>query len=289
MVIVIFFFVVLIIVAALLSQGNRQTKSVEEEFEKIYYMSGLEFEHYCAELLKMNGYRSVDVTQGSGDYGADILARYDGARYAIQCKKYSQSVGIKAVQEIAAAKQYYSTDKAAVLTNTFFTKAAIRLARQTNVLLWDRRFLEKLIENRKPIATYSVTANEVKHDESRQEKQTSLAESAEVKKELTKAMAQPETYILGKNELPNGTYLIGKDIPVGVYDFNLLWGDGALYVSRDGTTKLGALLFDQRLGHILKTDKTFCLNVHCEEGHYLIVHGNIAVSIKRSKPIQLEL
>lgn len=37
-------------------------------------MSGLEFEHYCAGVLENNGFTNVEVTQGSGDHGIDILA-----------------------------------------------------------------------------------------------------------------------------------------------------------------------------------------------------------------------
>ena len=35
-------------------------------------MEGHEFEYYCAELLKDNGFQEVEVTKGSGDYGIDI-------------------------------------------------------------------------------------------------------------------------------------------------------------------------------------------------------------------------
>ena len=48
-------------------------------------MEGHKFEYTCAELLRLNGGRDVSITQGSGDYGIDILARRGTVKYAIQC------------------------------------------------------------------------------------------------------------------------------------------------------------------------------------------------------------
>ena len=49
-------------------------------------LDGHEFEYYCADLLRKRGFKEVEVTKGSGDYGIDILAERDGVTYAIQCK-----------------------------------------------------------------------------------------------------------------------------------------------------------------------------------------------------------
>ena len=43
--------------------------------EQLDMMEGHEFEYAVAELLRSNGWKDVEVTQGSGDYGIDILAR----------------------------------------------------------------------------------------------------------------------------------------------------------------------------------------------------------------------
>lgn len=56
-------------------------------------MDGHEFEYFCAELLKENGFVNVEVTQASGDFGVDVLAEKDGVTYAVQCKCYSDKVG----------------------------------------------------------------------------------------------------------------------------------------------------------------------------------------------------
>ena len=66
-------------------------------------LDGPEFEAYVALVLKDNGFRHVELTKGSGDQGADILAERNGRSYAIQCKNYEGAVGNFAVQEALIA------------------------------------------------------------------------------------------------------------------------------------------------------------------------------------------
>lgn len=122
--------------------SNKKTEIiVQRENEKIEEMDGLHFEQYCADILRKNGFSFVKVTQGSGDFGADIIAVFENKKYAIQCKRYEQNVGINAVQEVYASKTHYRTDIAVVLTNSYFTPAAQILAQETGVELWDRTTL----------------------------------------------------------------------------------------------------------------------------------------------------
>ena len=110
-------------------------------------MEGLEFEYYCADLLAANGFIEVEVTRSSGDYGIDILAEKDGVTYAIQCKRYTGLVGVKAVQEAYAGRDYYDRMVGAVMTNQYFTKPAAEAARKLKILMWDRDYIEYLEEN----------------------------------------------------------------------------------------------------------------------------------------------
>lgn len=109
-------------------------------------LDGHEFEYYCADLLRKRGFQEVEVTKGSGDYGIDILAERDGVTYAIQCKCYGDSVGIKAVQEAYAGRDYYDCMVGAVLTNQYFTGPAVEAAKKLKILLWDRGYLESMEE-----------------------------------------------------------------------------------------------------------------------------------------------
>ena len=98
---------------------------------------GHDFEYYCADILRNNGFQNVLVTKGSGDQGVDITAIKDGIRYAFQCKHYSTALGNAPVQEVYAGKAIYNCHVGVVMTNSTFTKGAIEAAEKTGVLLWD--------------------------------------------------------------------------------------------------------------------------------------------------------
>ncbi|MGN0166592.1 MAG: restriction endonuclease [Acetatifactor sp.] len=126
----------------LLRRGKRVRPS------DIDLMEGHDFEYYCAELLKQHGFQEVEVTRGSGDYGIDILAEKEGVTYAIQCKCYAAPVGVKAVQEAYAGRDYYDRMVGAVLTNQYFTQPAVEAAKKLKILLWDRGYLESMIDEK---------------------------------------------------------------------------------------------------------------------------------------------
>lgn len=120
--------------------------SVTNPFIVIDAMEGYEFERWCAELLKKNGFINVKVTPCSGDHGVDIVAEKEGVRYAIQCKCYSSDLGNNPVQEVFAGKEMYGCQVGIVMTNRDFTAGAKQLAEKTRVLLWGRSELEELMK-----------------------------------------------------------------------------------------------------------------------------------------------
>lgn len=109
-------------------------------------MEGHEFEYFCADLLEQRGFTEVEVTRGSGDYGIDILAEKEGVTYAIQCKCYAAAVGVKAIQEAYAGRDYYDRMVGAVMTNQYFTAPAVEAARKLKILLWDGGYVERMME-----------------------------------------------------------------------------------------------------------------------------------------------
>lgn len=141
--------VIIIFIMILLSIGvgicicRRSRRKIPSEID---LMEGHDFELFCAELLKMRGFQDVQVTKGSGDYGIDILAEKDGVTYGIQCKCYGTPVGVKAVQEAYAGRDYYDRMVGAVLTNQYFTTPAVEAAKKLKILLWDRGYLESMME-----------------------------------------------------------------------------------------------------------------------------------------------
>lgn len=121
----------------------------EKELLRIDRMEGTVFESYCARLFIDSGYFgkcTVEKTKSSGDFGVDILIKCsDGTKWAIQCKRYSNNLGIGPVQEVYAGMSRYGALKAAVITNSHFTKNAIELAANTGVKLYDRENLKTII------------------------------------------------------------------------------------------------------------------------------------------------
>lgn len=73
-------------------------------------------------------------------------AEKDGVTYAIQCKRCNAPVGVKAVQEAHAERDYYDRMVGAVLTNQYFTQPVVEAALQLKILLWDRAYLESMLE-----------------------------------------------------------------------------------------------------------------------------------------------
>lgn len=150
-----FWWVALIVIAVLLlillfSKSNAVEKQTVTLSSSIDGMTGHDFEHWCAELLRRNGFTNVSVTPGSNDQGIDVLAYKDGLRYGIQCKCYSNDLGNKPVQEATAGRAVYGCDIAVVMTNRYFTKGAVEAAKATGVWLWDRDKLAQMVSDAKP-------------------------------------------------------------------------------------------------------------------------------------------
>ena len=135
--------IILVLIGIIFWLLFRGKKRDTDQFEE---MEGHEFQYYYAELLKNKGFLEVEVTKGSGDYGVDILAEKDGITYAIQCKCYQAPVGIKAVQEAYAGRDYYDRMVGVVMTNQYFTSPAVDAARKLKILLWDRGYLDGMLE-----------------------------------------------------------------------------------------------------------------------------------------------
>ena len=66
----------------------------------------------------------------------------------IQSKRWSKTVRVDAIQEVHAAKDIYDTNRAMVITNSFFSDDAIRMADKLYVELWDRnRLIQEIMKN----------------------------------------------------------------------------------------------------------------------------------------------
>ena len=128
------------------SKTNQSLIKTPTTIKYIDSMNGYEFEFYVANLLRKNGYKKVEVTKQSGDFGVDIIAYKDNKKWAFQCKNYNSNLGLSPIQEVYSGAAKYNADIAVVITNSFFSEHAKELAKDLKVVLWDRNELVKIIK-----------------------------------------------------------------------------------------------------------------------------------------------
>lgn len=107
-------------------------------------MSGVEFEKYIWAFLSQKGYR-VYETKKSYDFGVNLIVYARNNKTVVQVKRYKSKVGIKAVQEIISGKVFYDAKNAIVITNSYYTEPAKKLAGKSKVKLYDRNDLKEFV------------------------------------------------------------------------------------------------------------------------------------------------
>lgn len=135
------FMAVLIILIDLFLRRRRERRR-----NRMDDLEGHDFEFFCADLLRAHGFIDVEVTRASGDFGVDILAEKDGVTYAVQCKRYNGPVGVEAVLRTYGGQAYYERMVGVIMTNQYFTSPAVDAAKKLRILLWDRGYLDAMME-----------------------------------------------------------------------------------------------------------------------------------------------
>ena len=99
-------------------------------------------------------------------------------------------------------------------------------------------------------------------------------------------------YQLKTNELPQGTYLIGRDIPAGTYDFFVVYGDGGKFdiCKRDESGNIidGTWTF-YWVGLKEPHEKRELIHVLCEEGYTIKIKGSVILRIAKSQNVKINL
>lgn len=154
-------FVILIIILIITSiveaikayQKYREKKrlraaSIQLGMSDIDKMTGEEFEKFLGGLFdRSSEYHRTKVVGKAGDFGVDLLItrKSDGRRIAIQAKRYSGNVNLKAVQEVMAGMHHHKCQEAWVITNSQFATSAKELAESTGVRLIGRSGLANIM------------------------------------------------------------------------------------------------------------------------------------------------
>lgn len=130
---------------------------IYQDNEKLYKLTGHEFEQVIAELLSHQGF-DVELTKQTRDGGFDIIAlkyvaNFSKIKYLVECKKYSANrpVGVEVIRAfkdviltegankgIIATTSYFSTDS---IKKKSFTPLLLDFVDKDEVLCWVNNYL----------------------------------------------------------------------------------------------------------------------------------------------------
>ncbi len=133
-----------------IAHQNYVKKLQASDMAAVDLMTGREFELYLEVLFEKLGYGAEQLPT-TNDFGADLILVTGDKRIAVQAKRYKGNIGNRAVQMILGAKKYYGCNEAWIVTNSFYTKAAIQMSAKTDVLLVDRNGLLDLMTKSKTL------------------------------------------------------------------------------------------------------------------------------------------
>lgn len=115
--------------------------SAKNELEDIDNMTFDEFEFYVKEMFNAKGYSSSLTDKVPSEFGADVIAIKGNEIIAIQCKhsRIRARINKEAIMQLhSEAKPYYKPTKLIAITNSYFNKNAMNLARVHNIEIIDR-------------------------------------------------------------------------------------------------------------------------------------------------------
>lgn len=142
--------IAIILYVLIIRKWNKKEKQLQEailhtNISQVDQLTPYEFEEWVARFLRIAGYKA-NATKKSGDYGVDVIAEKDNTSIAIQVKKFTKPVGIKAVQEVISGMDYYNCYEGWVITTApYFTQAAKNLAKTRNIKLYNKNDLTLLL------------------------------------------------------------------------------------------------------------------------------------------------
>ncbi|MBU2617249.1 MAG: restriction endonuclease [Euryarchaeota archaeon] len=110
-------------------------------------LTSSQFERFTARLFQKMGY-TAQITPGTGDFGADIIAKKKDETVLIEVKKYSEgnNVAPRDVQRTLGALWKHKADKAVFITTSDFTIRAREIEKEAPIELWNKRILHEMIK-----------------------------------------------------------------------------------------------------------------------------------------------
>jgi len=136
-----------------LDECSSSTESLNNQEEKnfsIYSLdslSGKEFEQFLKWFFEELGY-IVRLTSLTTDSGVDLVIVKNEEKIAVQAKRYKRTnkVPNSVILKTRGGQDIHGCDRSMIVTTSFFTKQAIKEAKQLKIELWDRNFLSASID-----------------------------------------------------------------------------------------------------------------------------------------------
>jgi HJR/Mrr/RecB family endonuclease len=117
-----------------------KVQTIEEKFDQIGKMDQAQFVIYFAKLFSIKGY-NVKLTPVADNFGIDMLVEKAGTAIAVSCVRSQIVLSADALAAAINGRNHYGTYHAMVLTNTFFDRSAVELAKKEGLSLVDREVL----------------------------------------------------------------------------------------------------------------------------------------------------
>lgn len=129
-----------------------------QSFSRLVYnvshnITGFDFEIWVKELFLSLGI-PAETTPRFNDHGIDVIARYNGKKIGIQCKKYYMkhdgwNVGEPILRDLYGAGRAGGYDKVMLITTGNFSRQALAWAHgKPDLVLVNAKLLERIILNR---------------------------------------------------------------------------------------------------------------------------------------------
>ena len=141
---------------------ERLSKGWLSNTKSYFEMTPRQFEDAIAELFRKLGYE-VRQTPFSNDGGLDAIARKDGKKYLIECKRYAATatIGRRDLQIFYAAMMDEKADGGIYINTGIFASTAAKYAEGKGILLYDRSRLPILVNQAFPMAADTSQAKVV--------------------------------------------------------------------------------------------------------------------------------
>ncbi|MBM7570713.1 restriction endonuclease [Aquibacillus albus] len=131
--------------------------------DEVDQMSESEFKELLYHLFKQQGYL-VNLPPKSDNLDADLVLRKGKDVIIVQAKRNTANVGVSAINAVVGANGYDNATNKWVVTNRYYTKAAINQAHKNKVKLFNRDdFLIMLKDYRAPKSKWRKAIKSTQH------------------------------------------------------------------------------------------------------------------------------